>query len=671
MAELARAPILKFTDSSGNVYGPGYWVHTYVPGTDTLRSIYTDRDCLVAHPNPVEMPAGGELEAYFKLPVKLILKDASGVVIKGPYDNVGYEDRDYLEGNYVVSPNGTTGNSYAADPTLIPYEEWPFSSLFVTVGDVGYETFATAVTSLNASGTETLLVLPAGAHAVSGVNVTANSNICVYPLPGADIQVANGRVCTINNLSPATGAYKWITLSGTGVVTFGAGAVDFVRPEWWGDDTSAFNAAIVATPSYGSLMLVGGKTYSLGAITLKSLTKIVTVGNSISDHSVNPARLLYTEATGDFLSLNTGGGDAVGGVGFENVIVDGNATTGNAVNLGTWRSRITNCEIRNADTLINFASTSSWAGENTIWGTRLHKATTAIKASGSYSVDNEVSDCAIFPNGGTGTTAISVATGGGWNIHHNHIYGQWTTYINLTGNGTFSVNNNYIDSIGASGTGIQITQNGTVSGGQVQNNRITSLNNNSTGVHIVASSTGKVSCALNTLYFSSATGTVGIKTTGAATFYGDIHLNEVMGAGTDYSLHSGINTSFLEAIGGQLKTNATIVTLGKSGTAQEVKIISGFGMPEGVQTANAGSFYVAYALDGDVRQVFVKQSGTGNTGWMPVMVPLAVTAKGGDATGTNVFSTNANPLGANAGFITLFDKDGNTVYVPYWTTIAP
>jgi len=47
------------------------------------------------------------------------------------------------------------------------------------------------------------------------------------------------------------------------------------------------------------------------------------------------------------------------------------------------------------------------------------------------------------------------------------------------------------------------------------------------------------------------------------------------------------------------------------------------------------------------------------------------TSKGSDATGTNVFSASANQLGPNTGFLTLYDKDGNTVYVPYWSNITP
>ncbi|MBT2682664.1 right-handed parallel beta-helix repeat-containing protein [Bacillus sp. ISL-37] len=42
---------------------------------------------------------------------------------------------------------------------------------------------------------------------------------------------------------------------------------------------------------------------------------------------------------------------------------------------------------------------------------------------------------------------------------------------------------------------------------------------------------------------------------------------------------------------------------------------------------------------------------------------------GTDATGTNVFSTTANTLGKNAGFINMYDADGNIVFVPYWTSI--
>jgi hypothetical protein len=49
----------------------------------------------------------------------------------------------------------------------------------------------------------------------------------------------------------------------------------------------------------------------------------------------------------------------------------------------------------------------------------------------------------------------------------------------------------------------------------------------------------------------------------------------------------------------------------------------------------------------------------------------ATTAKGADAVGTNVFSANANALGANTGFFAKALTDGSIVYIPYWTDITP
>ena len=46
------------------------------------------------------------------------------------------------------------------------------------------------------------------------------------------------------------------------------------------------------------------------------------------------------------------------------------------------------------------------------------------------------------------------------------------------------------------------------------------------------------------------------------------------------------------------------------------------------------------------------------------------TPKGADATGTNVFGTAAGALGANTGFLKLYDAEGNTVYVPYWESTS-
>ena len=106
----------------------------------------------------------------------------------------------------------------------------------IWVGSPSYPTFAAAVATLNAAGTACTLRLPVGTHTVSA-DLTCNSNIVIKPDNGAVITVATGKILTINgNFEP--GRYYIFSLTGTGKVIFGEGAVREVYPEWWGENTT-------------------------------------------------------------------------------------------------------------------------------------------------------------------------------------------------------------------------------------------------------------------------------------------------------------------------------------------------------------------------------------------------------------------------------------------------
>ncbi len=122
---------------------------------------------------------------------------------------------------------------------------------YKTLGDPGYATLSEALTSIGS--TETPLVIPAGQVSISATT-TIPANVQLRLAKGGQFAVANGVTLTINGPFEA-GPHQVFTWTGTGKVVFGSGAVEQVRPEWWGakadgatDCDTAFQAAVNAFP---------------------------------------------------------------------------------------------------------------------------------------------------------------------------------------------------------------------------------------------------------------------------------------------------------------------------------------------------------------------------------------------------------------------------------------
>jgi hypothetical protein len=132
----------------------------------------------------------------------------------------------------------------------IGYEIW--------VGDPLYPTFAAAVATLNSAGTNCILRLPAGTHAVSA-DLIVNSNISLKPERGAILTIANTKTLTINGPIDA-GLYQVFACTSSGKVDFGEGSVEKVYPEWWGIATDAATMlAFQAAVNTGLRVMVTGQ----------------------------------------------------------------------------------------------------------------------------------------------------------------------------------------------------------------------------------------------------------------------------------------------------------------------------------------------------------------------------------------------------------------------------
>jgi len=102
-------------------------------------------------------------------------------------------------------------------------------------------------------------------------SIAFDSDVTLVFAPGATLAVDTGVTVTINGgLAPTN--HKIFTLTGTGLVVFGAGAVDYVLAQWWGaigDDSTdcyqAFTDAIDALPAAAGMLYIPAGIYRVSA----------------------------------------------------------------------------------------------------------------------------------------------------------------------------------------------------------------------------------------------------------------------------------------------------------------------------------------------------------------------------------------------------------------------
>jgi len=131
---------------------------------------------------------------------------------------------------------------------------------FVDVRD--YSSFSLAIDGISTSS-KTLVISSEQAVTASK---TVPSNVTLMFMQGGSLAISDTKTVTINGHVEA-GLYQ--IFSGAGTVTFGAGAVKEVYPEWWGIDGTADNVeitkAIASLPSTGGVLKAPNKTYAIAA----------------------------------------------------------------------------------------------------------------------------------------------------------------------------------------------------------------------------------------------------------------------------------------------------------------------------------------------------------------------------------------------------------------------
>lgn len=221
---------LLVSQRSGGVTLAGGKVYFYVPGSETLKDIYQDRNKTTPAANPFTLSADGTAMLYGDGLYDVKVSDASNV------QKFFWEDVLLLDG-------APESQLYTSDYT---------SDLSATVAIIG-STAATLVVN--------------NAQTVAA-NLTIPSTLSIQVVNPGMITVASGQTLTINGPF-ACGLFR--CFSGAGSVVFGPGSVSEVYPTWWGangiyndgDDSAAFNAAFAALPAMGGVISIPAGSYNL------------------------------------------------------------------------------------------------------------------------------------------------------------------------------------------------------------------------------------------------------------------------------------------------------------------------------------------------------------------------------------------------------------------------
>jgi hypothetical protein len=200
----------QFFTNSGVILSGGK-LYTYAAGTTTPAVTYTTSSGSTPRTNPIildsagRVPSGGEIWLTQNVSYKFILKDSNEVLI-GTYDNIP------------SSPN--------TDASLVSYTPAGAGAVTTTVQAKLRQTVS--VQDFGAVGDGTTNDYAAWSLAVT--YCTANDLELTAPSVNAFYNIG-----TNLNITCAFQAGLYSVFGGAGVITFAAGSVQSVNPEWWYD----------------------------------------------------------------------------------------------------------------------------------------------------------------------------------------------------------------------------------------------------------------------------------------------------------------------------------------------------------------------------------------------------------------------------------------------------
>lgn len=183
---------------------------------------------------------------------------------------------------------------------------------------------------------------------------------------------------TINGWFEA-GGYQCFAPTASGQVTFGAGAVDWILPEWFGalgdnstDDTNAFAYAFGSHVNcHSPIRCLEFKNYRISNLTVPERTRMYGVGlyNSCPTIKANTTGVMFTLPNGETFCK------------FENLILNGNSTAGTVIDVnGCQYVHVEGCYFLNATIGVDHTDSAYF---NQFKKNKFHACGTSIKFSGS------------------------------------------------------------------------------------------------------------------------------------------------------------------------------------------------------------------------------------------------------------------------------------------------
>lgn len=402
MGILIEYPKFQALNANGAPLRGGH-LHTYIAGTATNKTTYSNRTLTTANANPVVLDSRGEATIYGAGPYKLILESSAGVTI-WTMDNI--ELNPY--GSYIFYPS-----SAEADHGVVSTG----GSLKDILTAIGTTTKATVKLTHNgvAANTDYLVATTYDTSAYTNVHFDIEN--------GARLAPAITKTLTLPSPSNIIASNQQI-FSGAGTVSFASGGT--LYPEWWGIDGTAddvqINQAIAAALSSGSAVSYLGKTYNTIApigytgvlaknIAFPSIIGIKATGAEphTTNATIDGTVIMYT-GTGNAVDFSPTGKQFMGGVIRDITIVkSGNVPYPGDGSKGLHLKNCLNYRLYNVTTLkfeIGFHNEYGWSwdafGLTSMWndiGVKLSNNSNACSINGLQAHQNGVVNLKI--EGGT------------------------------------------------------------------------------------------------------------------------------------------------------------------------------------------------------------------------------------------------------------------------------
>ena len=270
----------QFFTNTGAVLTGGK-LYTYAAGTTTPETTYTTSAGNVAWTNPIVLDAAGRVSGSGEIwltggiAYKFVLKDSNDVLI-ATWDNIASLSD---ASDVIYTPAGTGAVVTTVQNKLREN---------VSIQDFG-NNLAVALAAIGGTS-QTLTV---NTEITLAANTTIPTNVSLLMEKGGSI-TTTGYTLTVNGAFIA-GLFQ--VFNGTGSVIFGAGAIDFVRPEWWKSNDfpgttamqTGFQAAIdcLVASSMSTIKLASSRYYLSNYVEIAADGSIIRItGEGVASYGM-------------------------------------------------------------------------------------------------------------------------------------------------------------------------------------------------------------------------------------------------------------------------------------------------------------------------------------------------------------------------------------------------